>query len=140
MGSDVLSMYCDPGYLYSSLYILMKTLSQYQNIGLVKLIYFSMNYDTGKKNNPANPCKMFEWIGVLILETHVDFGSCFLYQINPQREVPRILLFLDRQEWFRISLTFYGSVWYSVNIIRIACIGQQIRHGDRKSWIIFRIR
>ena len=47
-----------------------------------------------KKNNPANPCKMFKWIGVLILETHADFGSCsFISNKTPERSTSNTYVF-----------------------------------------------
>ena len=63
----------------------MHMLPQYHIIGIFKPIKLNHAYERGEKKNPTTPGEFLKWIGVVILETHVEFGTCdFLWNTHPR--------------------------------------------------------
>ena len=68
----VFSRYFEPGGDYSQLDIIMHILPYYQRIYMVRLTNLNLYFKIINNNIPTTPCTFLKWIGVLIMETHVE--------------------------------------------------------------------
>ena len=66
----------DPGGVYPTFDIFMQMLPQNEVNYMVRLTSLYLSSKTGNKNDPTNSGELLKWIGVLILETRVEFGTC----------------------------------------------------------------
>ena len=69
---------CEPEGVCFSFDIFMQMLPQDHLIEMVKEIIHKLVAETGNKNDPTTPGKKLKWIGVLVIETHEEFGTCDL--------------------------------------------------------------